>query len=114
MKALIVAIFALAATATPALAEPQQNESLVVQGERPVCTRVQLRGASRISYQRVCRTPAEWRQRLGPDWRQALSGSSPDTDLDSVDLQNRDTLETGTPFGQRSFGRPGGGSTGPQ
>lgn len=114
MKAPLVALFAVAAASTPALADPDPNESLVVQGERPVCTRVQLRGASRISYQRVCRTPAEWRARLGPDWRQSLSGSSPESDMDTVDLLNRDTLETPGATMSRSFGRPGGGTSGPR
>jgi len=114
MKAHILAAFALVVASAPAFAAPDSNETLVVQGERAVCTRVQLRGASRISFQRVCRTPSEWRARLGPDWRQALAGSSPESDLDTLDVLNRDTLEVPGSSMSRSFGRPGGGTSGPR
>jgi len=111
MRALFAAAVVLAAT--PAFAEPDENDPVVVRGDRPTCTRVQLRGASRIAFQRVCRTPTEWRSLLGPDWRQILAGRSPEDDLATVDGQNRSTLEVpGTSFSD-SFGRPGGGTTGP-
>jgi hypothetical protein len=113
MKAHTIVLLVAAAASTPAFADPDPNDSLVVRGERGICTRVQLRGASRIAYQRICRTPTEWRERLGPDWRQVLAGHSPEDGLDTVDLQNRDSLESTVPFGQRDFGRPGGGTTGP-
>lgn len=87
MKALILGGLALIAVPAPAFAEPDSNQSLVVRGERPVCTRVQLRGASRVSYQRVCRTSAQWREALGPDWRQLLNRqANPEDDLGRVDL----------------------------
>jgi len=53
MKALIFGGLALVAAPTPAFAQSDADQSVVVRGERPVCTRVQLRGASRVSYQRV-------------------------------------------------------------
>lgn len=111
MRALLAA--ALVLSAAPALAEPSQDETLVVRGDRPTCTRVQLRGASRIAYQRVCRTPTEWRTLLGPDWRQVLAGRSPEDDLDTVAGQNRATLEVPGTEPSDSFGRPGGGTSGP-
>lgn len=111
MRALFAA--ALLLGAAPALAEPSPDETVVVRGDRPTCTRVQLRGASRIAYQRVCRTPTEWRTLLGPDWRQILAGRSPEDDLATVAGQNRSDAEVpGTSYSD-SFGRPGGGTTGP-
>jgi hypothetical protein len=111
MRALFAAALVLAAT--PAFAEPDQTQSMVVRGERGVSTRVQLRGASRIAYQRLCRTPTEWRERLGPDWRQVLAGRSPEDDLDTLAEQNRSTLEVPGTSPSDSFGRPGGGTSGP-
>jgi hypothetical protein len=42
--------------------------------ERRVCTQFTIRAGSRMSGRRICRTPSEWRDALGPDWRQHLAG----------------------------------------
>ena len=71
MKMLIVA--ALVATSIPAFT----TAVLAREGassERRVCTQVTIRAGSRMSGRRICRTPSEWRDTLGPDWRQHLAG----------------------------------------
>lgn len=73
MKMLIaVALIAtsIPALTTTALARGEDNASR----ERRVCTQVTVRAGSRMSGRRICRTPSEWREALGPDWRQHLAG----------------------------------------
>ena len=67
---------AIVATALPVAAagaaeegRPEANSS-----DRRHCTQVTVRAGSRMSGRRVCRTAAEWREALGPDWRQLLAG----------------------------------------
>ena len=66
--------------------------------EHRTCTRVERRGGSRLSTQRVCLTAEEWRQRLGNDWRQILNsgGVTPEQALDTVELESRSTLAVPT------------------
>jgi hypothetical protein len=69
---LVVAV-ALVATSLPSLAVAMgrtENAS----NERRVCTQVTVRAGSRMSGRRICRTSSEWREALGPDWRQHLAG----------------------------------------
>jgi hypothetical protein len=69
----LVIAFALVATCVPgaaAVAGRTDNAS----NERRVCTQVTVRAGSRLSGRRICRTPSEWRESLGPDWRQHLAG----------------------------------------
>jgi hypothetical protein len=74
MKMLIAV--ALVATSFPVLATAASaREGDSASRERRVCTQVSsARAGSRMSARRVCRTAAEWREALGPDWRQHLSG----------------------------------------
>jgi hypothetical protein len=96
MKALILGTLAVVATSTPAFAEPDSNQALVVRGERAICTRVQMRGASRISYQRVCRTSDQWRETLGPDWRQLLNGQdNPEDDIARLEVLSGSNVRGG-------------------
>ena len=108
MKALL--FFALAATTVtiaataPSAAAAADNSSR----ERRICTRIELRGASRMPYRRVCLTEAQWRERYGPDWRESLSGNSPQDDLSEVDTLSRETNGTSglMSSGGRSRGDP--------
>ncbi len=43
--------------------------------ERQFCTRIETRSGSHMAYRRVCRTAEQWRQALGADWRQHISGA---------------------------------------
>ena len=64
---------ALAATSIPVFT----TAALAREGasaERRVCTQLTVRAGSHLSGRRVCRTPTEWREALGPDWRQRLAG----------------------------------------
>lgn len=71
---LVVAV-ALVATSLPSVAAAMgrpENAS----NERRHCTQITVRAGSRMSGRRICRTAAEWREALGPDWRQHLAGFS--------------------------------------
>ena len=53
--------------------------------ERRVCTQINVRAGSHMSGRRICRTSAEWREALGPDWRQRLAGfTGTQDDFDSL------------------------------
>lgn len=106
MKALLAV--ALLATASPALAAAAAGDEPGAGRERRVCTQIQRYGGSRIAYQRVCLTEAEWRERLGPDWRQRLAGNSPNEDLDDVEIRTRDWSNIDGFYGTtRNDSRPG-------
>ena len=88
MKALIAS--ALIVTSVPVLAAAaSDDEGAKSQRERRVCTRIERQSGSRLSYTRVCLTASEWRDRLGPDWRQRLAGNTPEDDFDAVDVRTR-------------------------
>jgi hypothetical protein len=68
----MLSVVALVATSIPAFT----TAALAREGassERRVCTQVTIRAGSRMSGRRLCHTPSEWREALGPDWRQRLS-----------------------------------------
>jgi len=89
MKAVLA--FALVFTGAPALAASGSDDQASNAGAgRKICTRIERRGASRLAYQRVCLTSAEWQDRLGPDWRIRLSGRNPEEDLEAADLRSRE------------------------
>jgi hypothetical protein len=71
----LIFAFALVATCVPGVAAASERTDSA-SNERRVCTQVTLRAGSRMSGRRVCRTPSEWREALGPDWRQHLAGYS--------------------------------------
>jgi hypothetical protein len=73
MKMLIV--IALAATSLPFVATAAAAPDGAPR-ERSVCTQLTLRAGSHLSGRRICRTPTQWREALGPDWRQRLAGAS--------------------------------------
>ncbi|HTU13485.1 MAG TPA: hypothetical protein VMG08_21525 [Allosphingosinicella sp.] len=71
----VIVAVALIATSMPVLATSAAAREGA--SERRVCTQVSGgRAGSRMGPRRVCRTPDEWRQALGPDWRQHLTGAS--------------------------------------
>ena len=92
MKALIA--LAVAVTGAPALAASADNEASASQTDRRICTRIERRGGSRLAYQRVCLTEAEWRDRLGPDWRMRLTGRNPEDDVEAADFRSREQQTT--------------------
>ena len=109
MKKLIVV--ALVVTSIPAFAAaaPEQGSSA---GERRHCTQVTVRAGSRMSGRRVCRTPSEWREALGPDWRQHLAGNrgvQEDYEAMQARMSPNDGSggQEGVPFSS-SRARPGG------
>jgi hypothetical protein len=85
MKALIA--ISLVAIAAPAFAAGAAGEDPA--GERRVCTRVDARGATRMSRPRVCKTVAEWRQQLGPDWRRSLDRAGTVEEVDGAETRTR-------------------------
>lgn len=105
MKALI--IIAIAATSVPAFAAGSSDDDGASR-ERRVCTQPAVRGGSRMT-RRTCRTPAEWRERLGPDWRQHLAGASGlQDDYDAMQARmvavNESIGPQSTPANQRGLG----------
>ena len=100
---MIVSI-ALVVTAFPALAAAAGRPE-VASNEHRVCTQITIRAGSRMSGRRVCRTPTQWREALGPDWRQHLAGFTGLQD-DYEALRVRTAPEDMNPGIQ---GQPGGG-----
>ena len=66
---------ALIATSMPVPGLVGKAEAAAIPHERKYCTRVELRVASRMSTRRVCLTPTQWREALGPAWREQLASS---------------------------------------
>src|SRR5207237_898944 len=72
-KLAAVALIATSIFSTPALAAGSDDRA---SGDRRICTQVAAaRGGSRMSPRRICRTSEQWREALGPDWRQHLAGA---------------------------------------
>lgn len=93
----VVVALAVLMAAAPAVAESSSDdESARSERQRRVCTRIERYSGSRMSFQRVCMTEAEWRERLGPDWRQRLAGRSPEDDLGGLDGRSRDFSNIGS------------------
>ena len=68
-------LIALAAAAMPLAWTASSADASAVPHERKYCTRVELRVASRMSTRRVCLTPTQWREALGPAWREQLASN---------------------------------------
>lgn len=83
------AIALMFAQSGPLLAPVYETDMAVAGGPDRVCATVEVQHRSGHSNRRVCFTEAEWRRRLGNDWRSVLSGRSLDDDLDALDLRTR-------------------------
>jgi hypothetical protein len=85
MKALLVLAVALtgAASSTTVAAEEQLISSARA---RPICVQFPDR---RTSARRICLTASAWRERLGPDWRQILTGRNVEDDMDALGPRTR-------------------------
>ncbi len=84
--------------------------------DRRVCTQVaQARAGSRMTARRICRTATQWREALGPDWRQHLAGARGLQD-DYESMSVRMTPDDGPPHGQQPLqgGFNPGGAAGPR
>lgn len=106
MKRLIAV--ALVATSFPVLAAAATSDDGSAASERRVCAQVSTaRSGSRMGPRRVCRTPTQWREALGPDWRNHLSGRSVEEDYDALQVRASpvDTSSAGVQP-TRSFGGP--------
>ncbi|HYD12258.1 MAG TPA: hypothetical protein VEC11_05375 [Allosphingosinicella sp.] len=83
--ALIVTTLPLGAAGASAEGRPETNE----RAERRVCTQITVRAGSRMSGRRICKTQREWREVLGPDWRQHLAGArSIELDYDALMMRS--------------------------
>ena len=72
-KVVLAALIAMSVSSTPALGGGNDDRA---SDDRRVCTQVATaRAGSRMTARRICRTPAQWREALGPDWRQHLGGA---------------------------------------
>lgn len=84
----IVTLMALLQTAAPLLA-PVYTDADGASRPGQVCALVEVQHRSGHFNRRVCLTDAEWRRRLGNDWRSVLSGRSLDDDLDALEVRTR-------------------------
>jgi|SRR5207253_10180279 hypothetical protein len=69
----VVAV-ALVAASLPGLAAATGRPE-TAPTERRHCTNIAVRAGSRLTGRRVCLTQTQWREALGPDWRQHLAGN---------------------------------------
>jgi len=70
----LVVALALVAASLPSLAAAAGRPESA-SNERRHCTNIAVRAGSRLSGRRICLTQAQWREALGPDWRQHLAGN---------------------------------------
>ena len=92
MKALLV--LAIGLTSVPAFAAPAPDE-LISSAQVPrICVMFPDR---RTTSRRICLTSSQWQARLGPDWRQILTGRNYEDDMEalSVRTRNNSTLPPG-------------------
>ena len=72
-KLAAVALIAMSIPSTAAVASGNDDRA---SSDRRICTQVaSARGGSRMNPRRICRTSEQWREALGPDWRQHLGGA---------------------------------------
>ncbi len=85
MKSLV--LLAVVVTGAPALAASagEARASSLSRAER-VCAVFQQR---RAGARRICLTTSAWQDRLGPDWRQILTGRNAEDDLDALGPRTR-------------------------
>ena len=86
MKALF--LLAVVMAGAPAFAAPagDPQASGADQGPR-VCA---LFRHARDGSRRICLAPSEWQDRLGPDWRQVLTGRNYEDDMAALGPRTRD------------------------
>lgn len=105
MKTLIAV--ALVATSFPVFAAAATAGNSPETRERRVCAQVgTARSGTRMSARRICRTPAQWQEALGPDWRQHLSGRNVQDDFEALQTRASPVGQTGGIQPSRSFGGP--------
>jgi len=98
MKALLA--IAIVMTSSTAFAAAEAQTEAASARERKVCTRIERRSQSRVPARRICLTPSEWRDRLGPDWRQNLAGgNSAEDDLEAIGPMLRENRDVSNPMG---------------
>jgi len=107
---------ALVATSLPLLATAAAaSDNDGAASQRRVCTQVaQARAGSHMGPRRICRTPSQWREALGPDWRQHLSGAQ--SVQDEYDAMTARMSPDDSTHGQqpRQGGFGAGGAAGPR
>jgi hypothetical protein len=85
MKALV--LLAVVVTGAPALAASAGDaQALALSRAERVCAVFQQR---RSGARRICLTTSAWQDRLGPDWRQILTGRNAEDDLDALGPRTR-------------------------
>jgi hypothetical protein len=85
----ILVAVALFATSLPTIALAEGRPATASE-DRRVCTQASAaRAGSRMGPRRICRTAAQWRESLGPDWRQHLAGATgTQDDYDAVQARS--------------------------
>ena len=83
MRSLV--LLAVVVTGVPALAASAGDAQASSRAET-VCALFQQR---RSGARRICLTTSAWQDRLGPDWRQILTGRNAEDDLDALGPRTR-------------------------
>jgi hypothetical protein len=109
----LVVALALVATSLPSFAVAA-GRSDGASDQRRQCAQISVRAGSRMTGRRICRTVAEWRRALGPDWRQHLAGySGLQEDYDALRARAApEDINAGIQPRQGGFGA--GGAAGPR
>ncbi|HYD12260.1 MAG TPA: hypothetical protein VEC11_05385 [Allosphingosinicella sp.] len=98
--ALVVTCIAAFPVSAGAMGRPEASP------ERRHCTQLSAaRAASRLPPRRMCRTPAQWTELLGPEWRRRLEANDIQADIEA--MQSRMTPDDAAhgPAPWRSYGR---------
>ena len=84
MKSIL--IVALAITVPSIGSSVEASSTAHTKRQKKFCTQVRAKSGSRVN-QRICLTQEEWRKKLGNDWRDQLTGSDVNANLDDLELK---------------------------
>ena len=105
----LAAIVAVAATAIPFAwtATPAGASRPEPVQERRHCTQITSRAGSHMPGRRICLTPTQWQEALGPQWRRRLaSNTDVQSQIEAMLVRMTPDGETHGVRPQRSYGAP--------
>ena len=71
------------------------------------CTQISARAGSHMSGRRICLTPTQWQEALGPDWRRRLASSADiQAAIEAMQVRMTPDNETHGIRPARSYGAP--------
>ncbi len=105
----LVAIVAFAATAIPFAwtVTPAGASRPEPPRERRHCTQINSRAGSHMPGRRICLTPTQWQEALGPQWRRRLASSADiQSEIEAMQARMTPDGETHGVRPWRSYGAP--------